>query len=155
MKTRRIEQVDALTGEIIEGAVLAIQRPKQTNGFQHGGWLAMHQATERRIATDKRLTLETHRVLAMLRAELQFDNWIPINQAATARNMGMAPSSFSKALRILVEEGYILKGPGPDAAMRQTWRLNPECGWKGSAKSHRNALNQQRTKHTGLSVVKT
>lgn len=152
MALRRIEQVDALTGEILEGAVLAIQRPKQTNGFQKGKWVAMEQTAQETLATNPRLTLQAHRVLAMLIAHADYGNWLPINQAATARNMNMQPTHFSRALRILVEEGIVLKGPGPDCGMRQHYRLNPEFGWKGSAKSHREALST-RPKKPDLRVV--
>lgn len=112
----------------------------------------MDQSKMHNLATNKRLTLEAHRVLAILMSETQFDNWLPINQAATARSMGMQPSHFNRALRILVEEGIVEKGPGPSALMRQTYRLNPEYGWKGSAKSHRAALNMHPAK-TRLTLV--
>lgn len=152
MVTRRIEQVDALTGEIIEGGLLVLQRPKRTNGFQHGGWVAMDQTKQQALAVNKRITLEAHRVLAVMIGACAWDNWVPINQAATARNMGMQRSNFARALRILIEEGYVEKGPGADCGMRPHFRLSPEYTWKGSAKSHRDALNA-RMKRAGLSLV--
>jgi len=150
MKHQRIVQVDALTGEVLEGATLAVHYPKRTNGFQQGGFLHMAQEPSMKLAT-ARLTGETQSVLWYAIAKLDFENLLVMNQSEAAETLGMKQQNFSRAIAKLVAIDVIEKGP--KVSGRNTYRLNPSFGWKGSAKSHRDALNA-RMKQAGLSLVK-
>lgn len=150
MKTQRVVQVDALTGEILEGATLALHYPKRTNGFQTGGWLAMAQGPIMTLAKAK-LGGEAGSVLWYALAKLDFENLLVMNQTEAAEALGMKQQNFARALAKLVELEVIEKGP--KVSGRNTYRMSPSFGWKGSAKSHRDALNA-RMKQAGLSVVK-
>lgn len=149
MKHQRIVQVDALTGEILEGATLAVHYPKRTNGFQQGGFLHMAQNPAKTLALAK-LGEEAYRVLMYAIATLDYENLLVMNQTEAAGEMRMKQQNFGRALNKLIAAEVIEKGP--KVSGRNTYRMNPSFGWKGSAKSHRDALNA-RMKHAGLAVI--
>lgn len=150
MKHQQIVQMDALTGEIMEGATLALCYPKRTNGFQHGGFLTMAQNPAKQIAQLK-LGEEAYRVAFYAIATLDYQNLLVLNQTETAQALNMKQQSVNRAMKKLIDAEVIEKGP--KVSGRNTYRLNPAFGWKGSAKSHREALNA-RMKKAGISVVK-
>lgn len=145
----RISQVDALTGEIMEGAALAVIFPKRKNGFQKGGWVAMSQGPLVELAKAD-LGDEARRVFMLLCGKLDFENWIKVSQAELARELGISRQNFGRGLAKLVAEGVVLVGP--KVSGHSTFRLDPGYGWKGSAKGHHEAL-QGRIKAAGLSVL--
>lgn len=147
---KRVVQVDAETGEMLEGAVLGMFFPKRQNGF-NGGWLAMAQDALMALAKAD-LGDEARRVLFAILARLDFENYILLNQAELAESIGLKRGNFSRAVARLEEHGIIVRGP--KAGRSVTFRLNPSYGWKGSASNHREAL-RARMKTAGLSVVKS
>jgi len=136
------------TGEILEGAQLALVYPKRRNGFQTG-WVAVAQDPMMELARSD-MGVEAWRVLAHVMGVLDFENWINVNQSAAARDMGMKQPGYARGLRKLIQVGVIL--PGPKVGRNATFRMNPHFGWKGSAKGHNEALSA-RMKARGLSVV--
>lgn len=150
MGQMRVGQVDLSTGEILEGAALAVIYPKRRNGFQ-SGWVAMSQHPMLELASAN-IGAEASRVLFLVMARLDFENWINLNQSAAAREIGLKQPNFARGMKKLVELGVIL--PGPTVGRNGTFRLNPTFGWKGSAKGHNEAL-AERMKARGLSVVES
>jgi predicted transcriptional regulator len=154
MATRRlIGHIDA-NGEIHEGAVLALVVPKRKNGFDEG-WVAVAQNAYLALANSG-LGLDARRVLDILLARLDFENWIHLPQAEIAKILNMQRSHVSRAMRDLEKVGVILRGPKVGRSI--TYRINPHFGWKGSAKNHNAALNEdlkERMRERGLSVVPT
>ncbi len=73
---------------------------------------------------------------------LDFENFILIAQSDMARDLGMKPSNFSRAVKRLEELGIITRGP--KSGRSPTFRLNPHVGWKGKAKEHFGALQKAR-----------
>ena len=144
----RVGQVDMSTGEIMEGAQLALVYPKRKNGFVDG-WVAMAQDAMLQLAK-LNLGNEASRVLFLVIAKLDFENWINLNQAALAAELGMQRTNFSRALRKLIDVGVVLAGP--KVGRNGTYRLNPSFGWKGSARGHVDAL-RDRMKARGMSVI--
>lgn len=150
MSQVRVGQVDLVTGEIFEGAALAVIFPKRKNGFQTG-WVAVAQNPMLEIAKAN-LGGEANRVLFYVLAKLDFENWINLNQSASADEIKMQRSNFARGLKKLLEIGVVL--PGPKVGRNATFRLNPDYGWKGSAKTHHEAL-KDRMKARGLTVVES
>ncbi len=148
MAQLRVGQVDLVTGELLEGAALAVVYPKRKNGFQTG-WVAVAQDPMLELAKAN-LGGEANRVLFYVLAKLDFENWINLNQSAGADEIQMKRPNFARGLKKLVEIGVVL--PGPKVGRNATFRLNPSYGWKGSAKGHNEAL-QARMRARGLSVV--
>lgn len=109
----------------------------------------MAQAPSLRIAK-ARLSGETLSVLWYAIAKLDFENLLVLNQTEAAAELDMQQQNFSRAMAKLVEVEVIEKGP--KVSGRNTYRLSPTFGWKGSAKSHREELNR-RVKAAGLTVI--
>lgn len=147
-KSRVVGQVDMSTGELLEGGQLALIFPKRRNGFVEG-WVAVSQNPMLELAKAD-LGAEASKVLFLVLARLDFENWINLNQTACAVEIGMKQPNFARALRKLVDLGVLLVGP--KVGRNATFRLNPNFGWKGSAKGHNEAL-RARMKAKGLSVV--
>lgn len=95
------------------------------------------------------LTGTDFKVLMKLLGQLDFDNLIQIEQAEIARQLGMHRPDVNKSIKRLVELGSLLEGPR--IGRSRTYRLNPDYGWKGSAKSHIKAVSD-RAEKAGLKV---
>jgi hypothetical protein len=137
---RKVTQVDLETGEDLGGFV-AVIRPKQKSSFERH--FTMNQAALKIIATE--LNHEQTKVLMMLLAELDYENYIQVAQIDIAESLAMKKSAVSRAIRHLLEFGIILEGP--KIGRSKTYRLNPQFGWKGTVNNHKKALKN------GLSVI--
>lgn len=137
---KRVTQIDLDTGEVLGGFV-AVLRPKQKSAFERH--FTMNQAALKIIATE--LNHEQTRVLMMLLADLDYENYIQVAQIEIANSLGMKKSNVSKAVKNLIDFEIILEGP--KIGRSKTYRLNPQFGWKGTVNNHKKALKN------GLSVI--
>jgi hypothetical protein len=138
MTNRRINQFDEETGEILGGFVAYIA-PKRTNGFDR--WLAMAQNPLVMIAQSD-LDGADMKVLLMLMAKIDFENLIVLNQAELAREINMNRQHVQRSIKRLIKMGVLLEGQ--KVGTSRSYRLNPNYGWKGSAKNHVVALDAER-----------
>jgi DNA-binding transcriptional ArsR family regulator len=147
---RVIENIDATTGEVLEGTMVFVPAKKKS-AFGRD-WFAMAQGAMDFLAHNRsQLGEEGFAVFCKVVAKLDFENFIQISQAALAREIGMKPANFSRAMKRLVDLGIIMKGP--KVGTSQTYRLNPSVGWKGSGKTHFTAL--QEAKKKGWKVIES
>ena len=79
-------------------------------------------------------------------ARLDYENLIQVNQAEVAEQVGMNRHNVNRSIKKLIELGVVLEGV--KIGVSRSYRLNPNFGWKGSAKGHREAL------HEHLKIVK-
>lgn len=145
--TRRVEQVDPETGEVLGGFVAVVQ-PKRKNGFGDG-WFAMSQNALKAIR-EAGLTGRDYDVLFALLGVLDYENLIQVSQVDLAKELEMQKTHLSRSIKRLLEVGVLLEGP--KIGRSKTFRLNPSFGWKGSAKGHTNAL-KDRMKAAGMKLV--
>ena len=136
---QRITQIND-HGEIVGGFV-AVIRPKQKSAFQRH--FTMNQDALRILA--KELTGEQFKVLMLMLADLDYENFIQISQAHIADTLEMQKTNVSRAVRALLDVGVIFEGP--KVGRSKTYRLNEQFGWKGTASNHKKALKN------GLSVI--
>lgn len=148
MDQKRLVQLDPTTGEVLQDGYVAVLFPKRHNGFQTGGWFAMAQDALAMLKTIKKV--DDFRVLMALLERLDFNNLIQVSQAEVARELEMDPAQVNRAIKRLVKLDAVL--PGPKVGTSMSYRLNPSFGWKGSAKSHTEAL-RDRMKAAGVRVV--
>ena len=141
--------VDAETGEVLENANAFIIIPKAKMAFE-GGHYTMSQNASLEIAKNVK-SGEALRVLLALNGHLDFENWININQTKIAQAVGMRKEHFSRGLKELRDLNVVLDGP--KVGRFRTMRLNPNVGWRGSAKNHSKAP-KERMEAKGLRVVK-
>ena len=140
---RHMQQIDHQTGEVVEGFVAYVV-PKRKNGFQKG-WMAMAQESMMMLAQSN-LTGNDMKVMWAMLARLDYENLIQVNQAEVAEQVGMNRHNVNRSIKKLIELGVVLEGV--KIGISRSYRLNPNFGWKGSAKGHREAL------HEHLKVVK-
>lgn len=146
MNRKHLRQFDEETGEALEGFVAVLQ-PKRKNAFKD--WVAMSQPALMEMAKAD-LGDEARRVLFAVLAHLDFQNFVLLNQSEIAAEIGLKRSSMSRAVKKLADHHILLKGPKVGRSL--TYRLNPDYGWKGSAKEHHKEL-RKRMDDIGLSVV--
>jgi biotin operon repressor len=137
---RKVTQVDLETGEDLGGFV-AVVRPKQKSAFERH--FTMNQAALELLA--KTLTGEQFKVLMMLLASLDYENFIQVAQADIAEKLEMQKTNISRSVKSLIDLGVILEGP--KIGRSKSYRLNPHFGWKGTVNNHKKALRN------GLSVI--
>jgi len=138
--SKRFTQVDASTGEEV-GSFVAVIRPKQKSAFQRH--FTMNQDALKILA--KTLTGEQFKVLMILLADLDYENYIQVAQADIAESIDMQKTNVSRSVKVLLDLGVILLGP--KVGRSHSYRLNPEFGWKGTVANHKKALKN------GLSVI--
>ena len=140
---KRLQQIDSETGEIIDGFVAYVV-PKRKNGFGHG-WLAMAQ-NGAEILAQSNLSGNDFKVLMKLLSVLDYENLIQVSQADVARELNMHRQHVQRSIKRLIDLGIVLEGVR--IGISRSYRLNPNFGWKGSAKGHREAL------HEHLKIIK-
>ena len=140
---RHMQQIDQQTGEVVEGFVAYVV-PKRKNGFQKG-WMAMAQEAMMMLAQSN-LTGNDMKVMWAMLARLDYENLIQVNQAEVAEQVGMNRHNVNRSIKKLIELGVVLEGV--KIGISRSYRLNPNFGWKGSAKGHREAL------HEHLKIIK-
>ena len=129
---RHMQQIDQQTGEVIEGFVAYVV-PKRKNGFQKG-WMAMAQEAMMMLAQSN-LTGNDMKVMWAMLARLDYENLIQVNQAEVAEQVGMNRHNVNRSIKKLIELGVVLEGV--KIGISRSYRLNPNFGWKGSAKGQR------------------
>ena len=137
---RKVTQVDLETGEDLGGFV-AVIRPKQKSAFERH--FTMNQAALELLA--KTLTGEQFKVLMMLLASLDYENFIQVAQADIAEKLEMQKTNVSRSIKGLIDLGVIIEGP--KIGRSKSYRLNPQFGWKGTVSNHKKALKN------GLSII--
>ena len=140
---RHMQQIDQQTGEVVEGFVAYVV-PKRKNGFQKG-WMAMAQEAMMMLAQSN-LTGNDMKVMWAMLARLDYENLIQVNQVEVAEQVGMNRHHVNRSIKKLIELGVVLEGV--KIGISRSYRLNPNFGWKGSAKGHREAL------HEHLKIIK-
>jgi hypothetical protein len=145
MTFRRIEQIDAETGEFM-GTALALIPKKHYNAFVDG-WVAMAQPALDLLAEYRHeLGMEGYAVLLSLLGKLDFENHLVVNQVDLAKRLKMQRTNVNRAIKRLIGLGVLLEGP--KAGPLRTYRLNPNFGWKGSAKNHLSVIKLDKKKKT-------
>ena len=140
---KRLQQIDSETGEIVDGFVAYVV-PKRKNGFGQG-WLAMAQ-NGAEILAQSNLSGNDFKVLMKLLSVLDYENLIQVSQADVARELNMHRQHVQRSIKRLIDLGIVLEGVR--IGISRSYRLNPNFGWKGSAKGHREAL------HEHLKIIK-
>lgn len=124
---------DVKTGEVQDGALVWVPR-KNISQFGRG-WFQMAQNTMKRLNDERKtLGLEGIVVFNALMARLDFENYIQVSQSEIAEELEMQRSNVSRAVKRLVDLGFIKTGPKVGRSF--TYQLHPELAWKGRGQNH-------------------
>lgn len=126
---------DGLNGQ----PVLLYAPNKKRLARELGGWFVQWQEATLLLAQNKSLTLTDWRVIAVLQAKLDFDNWIRLSHADIGQAIDVARPHVSKSMQRLVALNVVLVGPCTRNV--KTYRLNPDLLFKGTM---RNAVKARR-----------
>jgi hypothetical protein len=116
--------LDLKTGEVLKGYL--IWKDVKYSPY-YGGWYMQSQQALVSLAQDKEITGECYRVLFILLAEVDYENFIYIPQTEIARKLNMHPQSVHRAIKLLVQKGVLLRN-------ERGFRLNANYGWKGKVR---------------------
>lgn len=84
------------------------------------------------------LSREAMKVLLAMRGSLQYENVVGRSQADVAKRLMMPQPNVSKAVRELIENGFLAELP--QVGRRKQYRMSHFVGWRGSMKSEREFL---------------
>ena len=97
------------------------------------GWIALYQNPSLWLA-QQNLTGEQFKVLHVLFAKLDFDNYLRIGLKEIAELLNMQIAHVSRAMRKLKELEIVIEGP--PAGKFKTYRLNPYIAHKGKNRNN-------------------
>ena len=137
--TRLIRPVDISTGEIIEGAFSITQPIRPPAALHKGGYvmISQEQAITQKIA-DAKLTASDWRVLWILLAMIDFENWLHVDQTHIGNKLNMLPRHVNRSIGRLVDQGILARGP--KVGRFGTLRLDPRIAWKGKPHNYQAAI---------------
>lgn len=136
------------TGEVEDGALVWF--PKKAQSQFGREWFQMAQVTLQTINRHRKdLGLEGIVVFNALMARLDFENYIQVSQSDIAEELEMKPSNVSRAVRKLIDHGFIKVGPKVGRSL--TYQLHPELAWKGKAKAHFSA--REKARQAGWNII--
>jgi len=117
-----------------------------------GGWYVCWQEATMILAKMKSLNLTDLRVLLVLQAKLDFENWVRMSYSDIGSEIDVARQNVAVSVKKLIRLNVLLVGPSTSNV--STYRLNPDLMWKGTMK---NAIKERRAapKLTLLSGGKT
>jgi DNA-binding transcriptional ArsR family regulator len=138
----KVEGIDPSTGEVLPFEVFRTQALyviPQRKKIAQGGWFVMFQSFLRQLARDKDLTGQDHRVLNLMLAELDWENWVQIPQRAIAEELGMPQPKVAKSIKKLSQKGII---EVVRDGRSNRYRINPELVWKGKYAKREEAMGK-------------
>jgi len=122
------EMVDRETGEVFHVPIFIKSTYKGGNFF-----MAMQEGFIHLAKLG--LRGQEMQVLMLVMGKLDFENWIRVSQTEIAQELDLNRSVVSRAIKRLVEEGILHKGP--KVGTSSTYRLDPGFGVKGRAKNQK------------------
>lgn len=139
-KFRAINVASLVTpdGEIQPEGRLIFVPTRWQNGFREG-WFAMSTDGIQALAASN-MGAEDWKTFAILSANLDWENYVQVNQAELAKQVGLKPSNFSRSLRKLIEMDVLR--PGPKVGRQRTFIMSPIHVWRGKPKAHIISLNE-------------
>ncbi len=119
-----IEAPHEETGEIKQ-YIITPAKPKKA---PKGDWVMMFQEGARSIAK-MNLKGESMRVYMILLSKLDYENWLRFRQKDIADELDMKTPNVSRAMKELVDNGIIIRGPKVSNAY--AYRLDPSFAFRG------------------------
>lgn len=135
MRKRNLGTVDLDTGERID-KVFAIAKTKFNPWSE--GYIMTARYGSKFLARDKSITGVAQRVLRELESQLDYENWVKLALVDIAKDLCIDRSQVSRAIKILVDKGLVLKGS--KIGHFYNYRLNPQFCWRGDSRKQPSTL---------------
>lgn len=137
-------------GNLKRVEVIATERPQR----KESDFVKFYDEGLRALASNPNLPPMAIRLYLHLVATAGFENWIDFNQTDLAKQLGMARPKLNKALRTLINEGFIIKD-APREGWRHVYRINPHVAYRGKTSTRAKAINRTRAIKPKLELVTT
>ena len=145
MGSRRLGQLDLDTGEVMEGSLVYVAKraphPYGVNMMQ------VNQDFLAQFAARKDVSARTLRVFLLMASKCDFENWLHVPLTDVANELDIEKANVTRAIQQLEELGILLRGP--KVGRSNTFRFNPNAGWKGKVHKLRPAMDRQFRSITG------
>jgi predicted transcriptional regulator len=128
---RNLGTVDLDTGDILQGVPVYFNA---TVRWREDWFMAIQDAFEA-LSKDKELYGRTRAVLDFMMSKLSWENWVHVEQKQIVEELDLHKSDVSRAIRLLVEKGIILRAPLPRNKRMYAYKLNSNYGYKGKVKN--------------------
>lgn len=135
MGTKHTVSYDTQTGEILDGAFVYVPKKARV-----GDWFMGFQKAMSDMAQDPDFTGATYRIFHLMLSQLDFENYIIVNQSEMARKLDMKTPNVSREIAKLCKKGVLMKGP--KSGHQVTYRLNPNYAWRGKAQKIKRAQRE-------------
>ena len=99
------------------------------------------------FAARKDVSARTLRVFLLMASKCDFENWLHVPLSEVSAELDMHRPDVTKAIQQLEELGILLRGP--KVGRSNTFRFNPNAGWKGKVHKLRPAMDRQFRSITG------
>ncbi|WP_241389962.1 hypothetical protein [Serratia grimesii] len=125
------------------GGFIAVIRSKQKSAFERH--FTMNQSALLSIAND--LNHDQTRVLMVLLADRDYENFIYISQVEMAEEFNVQKKHVNRDIKNIIEFSLLLEGP--KIGISKVYRLNHHFGWKGTITNHKKNLSSRLSLITG------
>ena len=135
-RNMEVSIIDKKTGDPVEGEgrLMLLQKDREKCRVD---WYRTYPKGDDWLAeTD--LSREAMKVLLAMRGSLQYENIVGRSQADVAKRLMMPQPNVSKAVKELIENGFLEELP--PVGRRKRYRMSHFIGWRGSMKSEREFL---------------
>lgn len=127
---------------MVETRIFIEKRAREKMPYGVGAFMMVSQGglceLENRLA-DRSIGKQAMRVLIAMLCSVTYENRVDASQKEMSAALGMSQQEVSKAIRALIECGFIER-----LANRRGWyRISPEFSWKGSARTLQHALDER------------
>lgn len=123
--------IDPSTGQVYDGFAVA---RREAHPYAEQGYVKMVQPMLRALACDPDIGAEAHRVFHLVLSQITFGGVTVINQTALSKDLKIARQSVTRALKLLVDKGVLLRDDTAGPGRPRGFALNPMYGYKGSGK---------------------
>lgn len=125
------------TGEIEQRLVLYLPEKISLGG----DWFMCFQSGLSGLLQNANVPREAFRVMGVMLDHVDFENQIDISQKEIGDLLSIKPTQVSRSIRVLMQEGYLIRGKRFGNAYR--YLLSPTFGWKGKAKKYHEFIKEQ------------
>jgi DNA-binding MarR family transcriptional regulator len=111
------------------------------NRVRLGGWCMIFQQAVGALGIDKSITARSKEILLYIIGQMDFENWVMIEQTSIAEKFEMHKQHVNRAIKELLNRGYLEKGP--KLGRINSYKVNLQLVWKGKALNRQNEIAKQ------------
>lgn len=108
------------------------------NRVKLGGWCMIFQQAVGALGIDKSITARSKEILLYIIGQMDFENWVMIEQTMIAEKFEMHKQHVNRAIKELLKRGYLEQGP--KLGRINSYKVDLQLVWKGKAINRQNEI---------------